>query len=507
MALDSLADGFASICIDPNLNYFADGCHLVLEGQYVVNGALAQPIVPDKLMSVPAVRNVDAWFGAGSPLAEALKIAFCTCPVGVRISVIPRLSAGGAVASVYTMTVAGPATTDGVVDLFLGDSKYSAIGVEVEAGDTATVIAAAIAAAIPAAFPYTVTVVAGVITATSKVGGTIGNYLNPVYNYKGLSNHAPAGVTLTVVRTVTGATDPAPLNYQNIFGDCCVDCYALLSGNSVWQQGVRDYIRSAWDCTKPQCFGHGYTFNAGTLGQVLAAGDNSAEWTRTPYPVNDVNFPWAIVANDAALSCCTGCSSPELSIQGPQYGRLACIDRPSTCTTPWSYDEMVQLKEAGFAVYGPLSNGSGVLTNPYVHNDVTNYLYDEMGRQNLTFRDTSSRRRAKVNADKIATMLREYSGLSLFSTSTRVAAGVYGTTKRMIEARIKAWAKSQVGILWSQFDNLDKDIVLRSDGEVQRACFGKPCDFHLNIRYRDQCRINHFNVNLQPLVFDNCDRR
>lgn len=507
MARDELADGFTSICIDPNLNFLADGCSLIYEGQYVVNNALAQPIVADALMAVDSPKNVDTWFGAGTPLAEALKIAFCTCPVGTKIRVIPRQDAGGATAAVYTTTITGPADSDGVVDIWLGDVPYSVSGVQIEEGDDVEDIATAIVAAVPASCPYTAAVIETGITWTSKVKGTIGNYLNPVVNWKGRANYFPDGVAMSTVRTTAGAGNPAPLAYASLFGTCCFDCYAALTDDAAWQDGVRDYIRSVWDCTKPQCFGHGYTWNNGSLGQVQGAGDNSPEFNRIAYPVNDVNFPWALTAAYAALSCCNACDDAVGSIQGPEMGRLACIYRPATCSEPWSFEDAKSLRAEGFVVYLPLSSGSGVLTQPYITNDVTNYLYDDLGRPNLTYRDTSSRRRAKVVAIETAAFLRQYSGMGLFSSNTDVQAGVKGTSKRLIDGKVKAWARSQVGRLFSQFDNIDRDITLRSDGEVQRACFGRPCDFWLNIRYRDPCRINKFNVNAQPLVFDNCDRR
>lgn len=506
MAQEALADGQVSVCIDPSLNYYDGKCRVLVEGQYVPNLLLAQPVVADKPMLVPTVRQVDNLFTAGSILAEALKTIFCTCAQNIEIYALPRADAGGATKAVYTMTVTGPATSDGTIDIFLGNKEYMVEGVEVVSGDTAASIATAIAAAIPDAFPYVVTVVGAVITATAKNAGTVGNYLNPVYNWKGFSNYAPAGISIATVRTTAGAGDPAPIDYAAAFGTCCYNCIVPLTGDATLQRALRNQIRDDWDCSKPQCFGHGYVFNTGTLGQVLARGDNSAEFSRMAVPVNDLNFPWQMAAAYMAESCCIACDNPEASIQGRTDGVLSCIWRPATCSEPWTYDERVQLHEQGFVTYGPLHGGQGALTQVYVHNDVTNYLTDEQGRPNTTFRDTSSRRRYAQTAVAIAEKLNTYSGLAFFSRETVIPQGVRGTNLRLVEASFKKWAKEQVGIRWSAFTNIEKDIVFQTDFEVAAKCRGVPCNNHLTMRFNDMCRVNHWAVKLRPQQLDNCSQ-
>lgn len=556
MPQDILADGFVSLCIDTSLNFYDGKCRVLVEGQYVVNGSLAVPIVPDVPIHIPSTRFIDDMFTAGSVLAEGLKQMFCICPSNVDIYALPRLDAATGISNfnagtvytagqqmvytdgyvyqavtttiagdtpvsaaakwtqlylkgvkaVYTMTVAGPATSDGQIDIFLGDRTYSVDRVLVTSGDTATAIATAIEAAIPASFPYVVTRSGAVITMTAKSAGTVGNFLNPVVNWKAFQNYFPTGVTITTVQATPGAGDPQPIDYKAALGTCCYSCYALLGGSTKWQRGMRDWIRSAWDCTKPQCFGHGYTYNSGSLGQVLAVGDNSAEFSRLAVPVNDVNFPWAMVAAYAALSCCTACVNPELSIQGRNYGVLNCIERPTSCSLPWSFDEMTQLKDAGFVTYGPLTGGVGTLTSPYVVNDVTNNLYDDLNRPNVTFRDASSRRMAAKTSLELATKLNEFNGLANYTKNTQVPQGIFGTNKRMMEASIKHWAQGQVGIRFSEFDNMETDIVLREDFEVAQPCQGVPCKYHLFFRYRPPCRIANVQVQMLPKVLDNCAR-
>mgnify|MGYP000222745492 FL=1 len=477
-----------------------------MEGQYVVNGALATPVVSDVPMLIPSTRNIDQMFTAGSILAESLKTVFKICPNGAEVYAVPRVDAGSSVKAVYTLTITGPATSDGQIDLFLGDLQYSIQGLDVTSTQSATAIAAAIVAAIPSSFPYVVTVAAGVITFTAKNAGTVGNFLNPVVNPRALQNYMPTGVSFAFLQTVVGSVDPAPINYATALGTCCYSIFALLSGSVTWQRGMRDYIRSAWDCSKPQCFGHGYTYNSGSLGTVLATGDNSAEFSRLAWKPSDVNFPWMVVAGYAARSACTACTSPELSIQGRTYGALVAIKRPQACATPWTYDEAQQLHDAGFVTYAPVGQGSGQYTWPYIVNDVTNYLYDDLGRPNATFRDANSRRLSASTAVKIATKLNEFNGIALYSISTKVPQGIFGTNKRLMLAAMHDWAKSNVGILFSEFENLENDLTLQTDFEVAPPCQGVPCKLHLNIRYKPPCRIANIAVQMQPALLDNCLR-
>lgn len=510
MPQDVLSDGFVGLCIDTSLNFYDGKCRLLVEGQYLPNVA-GIPVVADVPIVITSTRYIDAMFTAGSALAQALKIMFETCPANVEISALPRADLLAGVKAEYELTITGPATSDGTMTLFLGNKKYS-IAAAVTSGDSVATIAAALAAEIPADFPYVVTAIATGLKFVAKNKGTVGNYLNPVYNWAGFQNYAPTGVTVSLERTVDGTGDPTPLDYATALGTCCYSVYALLGSSAVWQRGMRDWVRKAWSCDEPQCFGHAFTYDVGTLGQVLAKGDNSAEFNRLAYKLDgdglalDVNFPFELVAAQAALRACSACQNPELSIQGPSRGVLTAIFRPESCLLPWSITEQKQLKDGGFNVYGPVSGGQGAYTNPYIYNDVTNYLYDELNRPNVTFRDTNSRYLAAKTALAIATELQKYNGLGLFTKNTRVLPRVFGTNPRMIEGGLKTWAKSQVGGLFSEFEDMEQDIQLFTDFEVAPSCFGIPGKLHAKMRYRPPVRISNVAFTLQPKVLDNCQR-
>ena len=509
MAQDVLADGFVRLCLDTSLNFYEGGCRVLVEGQM---GASTCGVVADSLVKVQTSRDIDCQFGAGSVLAETLKKMFVQCGSGaVDIYAIPRADPAGAVAAVYTTTIVGPATSDGIVDLFLIDRDYS-ITVPVANGATAAVIATAIAAAVPPAFPYLAAAVGDTVTWTAKAGvlGEVGNYLSVIYGWAGRQNYNPTGVTITTAQTTvgTGGLDPAlyTKTYEQLLGVCCYTCYALLSGSAPARTGFAAYLKTQWACDRPQCFGHGYTYSSGTLGVVLASATNSPALSIEAHSPASIANPWLKTGAYASLSCCSACASPELSIQGMTYGVLSSLRVPMTCTTGWSFQEQEELAARGFVVTGPLAAGAGSYTSPYIFNDVTNNLYDDLGRPNATFRDVNSRRLATATALAIATECQSYSALALFTKNTTIKQGTFGTNPKLMLANIRAWAKDNVGVLFSEFDNIDEDIRVLTDFSVAPECQGKPGKLHLQMTYRPPVRVGQINANLKPKLLDNCTR-
>jgi len=503
MAQDALSNGFVRLCIDPSLNFFDGSCRILAIGQ-ALDGP-TEALIPNVIATVNSERDLEEMFGVGSIMTEALRVVMCACPSSIEVSALPLADPAGGVAALYTMTITGPATSDGRFTLFLGNDTYN-IDVPVSEGETAAAIATKVAAAVSIDFPYDAAAVDATVTFTAKNAGTIGNYLNPVYNWAGRRNYAPAGVTVATVLTTPGAGAPVVPNLINLTGECCFDVVVYLGDDEAGKEAVNTYLQDAWSCDKPQCFGHGYVFDAGTLGEVLASGNNAATLSRLAYAEDSFDFPYLTLANYAALSACIACTNPETSVQGPENGLLSCVALPQSCSSPWTFDERLQLQEMGFVTYGPSGFGAGELTNPLIYNDVTNYLYDDLGRANVTFRDTNSRRLAAETALSIAEQLQTYNGLSLFTRTTKIQEGVKGTNLRLMLADIRTWAKSNIGTLFSEFENIDTDIRLRSDAEVAAKCRGNPGLIHLDFRYYPPVRIGQIRTNLQPKLLDNCDR-
>ena len=516
MALDALRSGFVTLCIDPNLNYYDPQCKVLIEGQLPdapTDGSVTYAAA-DQVIEVPSAGQAAGMFGNGV-LAASVAKAFCACPSGVNIFVLPRTPDVSDVAAVYTMTFDGTATTPGRVQIFALDADYI-VDIMVNTGDTAAMIATQVAAAYNAlpGFPYTAvadtTTDANVIL-TAVDRGTIGNYLNPIYNYTGRPNVAPGGITMAVVRTTAGTgtwTLGQGQDYATVLGECCYDCYAPLTGDTSLQTLLQKWLEDAWDCTKPQCFGHGYVWNEGTLGMVLATGTNAAVFNRLAYPVNDSNAPYFLIVDYAARSCCTACTNPEVNIQGETYGVLSCVSRPASCSQPWAQSDRQQLSAAGFVTWGPAQMGSGAnLTNPMIYEDITNYLYDTQGRSNATYRSTSITRWAKSFALYLASFIETtFDGLSFFEDGTQIREGVRATTRTLAYGRIVDWLRTQEGVLISTIQDQASQVVLQSDFDVAPPCHGVPGKYWLRLIVGPPIRAAQFVTRVMPRLLDNCPR-
>lgn len=116
---------------------------------------------------------------------------------------------GAGVAATGTIVVAGPATGDGAIVLYLGGER---IPVGVTSGQTATQIGDAIAAAITAApdLPITAANVAGTVTLTFRHKGLAGNAYDVRHSFEPLTEKLPAGVSLTI--TALGGVIAGTLN-------------------------------------------------------------------------------------------------------------------------------------------------------------------------------------------------------------------------------------------------------------------------------------------------------
>jgi phage tail sheath gpL-like len=506
MSIDSLRSGAIRICFDPSLNAYPSKCRILFEGQMLDTGTA----VDGALIKIPSIRNVDELFGEGSVIAEGLKTGFgCCVNNAMEFYALPHKDAsiGATAKATYEITFAGDALSDGRIDLFIGDGRWNT-STHITEGMTADEIGAAVDASLTAeiGLPFEVSVAGPVVTLIAKNAGTVGNCITPIYNWHQRLDYAPQGVTMEVAFPVPGTNDAnfAPPNYAAILGECCYCCIGMLYDNPVWQDAMIQYIASAWDCSKPQCFGHGYTYNTGTLGEIMACDTNSAEVSRMAHCCDDPSIGWLKVAAYAAMSCCETVDNPEISVQGPNFGVLTCLREPESCFQCFTFDEQQLLQATGFVVTVPLNGGTGEMTQPMIVNDITNNRYDDNGRLNATWWNTNSRRLAASTADAMAINLSSVLGLGLFTKNTAIPPGIRGTNPKLILGQIRAWAKGQIGILFSEFDDIDNDIQLITDFDKAPKCQGIPGKLWVDFTYRPPVRITNIIINAKPAMLSNC---
>ncbi|PLO70217.1 phage tail protein, partial [Klebsiella michiganensis] len=140
------------------------------------------------------------YFGYGS-VAHLMVVTAISTYAYLDLTVIGVSDASAGVAAAGTLTITGPASSQGVVSLWVGKTR---VDVAVSAEDTATTIAAAMKTAIDnqPELPVTAAVASGVLTLTAKNKGTAGN------DIRLRAQTTASGTTTAIVAMASGATDP-----------------------------------------------------------------------------------------------------------------------------------------------------------------------------------------------------------------------------------------------------------------------------------------------------------
>ena len=173
----------------------ANAQKMLIIAQRLAAGSVAA-LVPTQVFSATDAAN---YFGSGSIAHKMVQTAIAENPY-LDLTVCALDDAVGTAAA-GTVTIAGPATGPGVLDLSIGNRT---IEVAIATADTATVIAASLLAAVTAIpdLPVIATVLAGVLTVTARNLGTVGNQIDLS------ATTTAAGMTATVVAMANGAVDP-----------------------------------------------------------------------------------------------------------------------------------------------------------------------------------------------------------------------------------------------------------------------------------------------------------
>lgn len=165
-------------------------------GQRIAAGTVAANVVTDVFSDAEAA----TYFGAGS-LAHRMVKAALEANRYLSLQVLPLDDAGAGVAATKTITIAGTATSSGVLTVAIGDDL---VQIAVANADAAAAIAAALNTQVAAQpdLPFTAGVVGGVVTLTAKNKGTLANGI--VCS----ATMTAAGVTAVVAAGTAGAVDP-----------------------------------------------------------------------------------------------------------------------------------------------------------------------------------------------------------------------------------------------------------------------------------------------------------
>ena len=174
----------------------ANAQRMLIIAQRLAAGLVAA-LVPTQVFSAA---DAAAYFGFGSLAYLMVKTAIAENQnLDLTVCALDDMALGAK--AVGTVTITGPATGPGLLDLYVGNRD---IEIAIATGDTADVIATNLLAALTAIadLPVFPTVAGGILTLTSLHKGTCGNQV--VLSAK----VSAAGVAATVVTMANGSVDP-----------------------------------------------------------------------------------------------------------------------------------------------------------------------------------------------------------------------------------------------------------------------------------------------------------
>ncbi|MDF0730562.1 phage tail sheath subtilisin-like domain-containing protein [Pseudomonas entomophila] len=226
-----------------------------------------------KLVLLPSLAVARQIGGQGSMLAAMYETWRKADPIG-EVWCLPLLASEG-VAAKAEVKVEGGATEAGLVNLYVAGTKVQA---SVALGNSATQVAAALALKVNANpdLPVTAVAAAGVLTLTCKWSGASGNDIALELNRLGLSNgeQTPGGLTLTLTAFAAGVGVPDQVQALAALGDEPFEfiCQPWSDSASLdaWKLAMDDSA-GRWSWAR-QLYGHVYGAKRGTVGSLVAAG-------------------------------------------------------------------------------------------------------------------------------------------------------------------------------------------------------------------------------------------
>lgn len=251
--------------------YFSQNKRTLLIGQKLAAGTA----VVNTPMLVSTTDSAKALFGAGSMLAR-MHAAYRQQDLFGEVWCIAVADAGAGVAATGTITVTGPATAAGVINLYIAGQN---VQVAVGSTDTANTIAGSINTAINAAtdLPVTSTILTNVVTLLCRWKGPTGNDITVLDSFRGNAGGEvlPAGVALAYVAMASGATNPALTGAAiTAMGDDEYDYVIHAYNDSASLDALQlEYNDSVgrWSWSR-QVYGHCYTALRGALNTLTTAG-------------------------------------------------------------------------------------------------------------------------------------------------------------------------------------------------------------------------------------------
>jgi Mu-like prophage tail sheath protein gpL len=422
-------------------------------GQRLSTGSVVQAVATPVTSKARAVE----YFGRGSNLAHMLGALIDNDDFTEKWAIALDDNGAGTQAA-GSITITGPATETGVITLYIAGTK---VEIAVTSGDVQNSIAAAINTAINANgdLPVTSSVTTNVVTVTARHKGLIGNDIDMRVNYAGAlaGEKTPAGVTVAIVQTTGGATNPdiataiAAIPPDIIF-NVIVGPYTDSSNltkiktelDRRWGPTVKQHAEyiSAYGDTSANLVTFGLTQNHADLSIIDAHHDS-------PSPA----YLWA-----AAYAGKVGFSASEDPARPYKTLQLVGI-LPPPPSTRRSYTERNSLLFSGIATHKVTPTGE-----VQIERGITMYRTNAAGASDSSYLDLQTRFTLAFKVQSLdARILLKFPRHKLADDGERFGAGQAIVTPRIIKSEIIALAG-----LWEELGLMENMEYLKANLVVER---------------------------------------
>lgn len=235
---------------------------ILLIGQKLAAGSAAAGVP----IAVQSADQVGALAGRGSMLHQMARQLFAV-NMFTPVYILPLADAMGASASTRTVTLAGTATENGEIALYVGDTRYS---IPVALGATAASLATAIETVIAADADAYVTAdaVAAVVTLTARNAGIDAGEIGvTVSRYSGES--IPLGITVTIAALTEGTVNPSIANALTALGDVWYPTIVQPFTDGANMAAFKAELADRFDGIR-QIDGYGFSAKAATVNALVA---------------------------------------------------------------------------------------------------------------------------------------------------------------------------------------------------------------------------------------------
>lgn len=380
---------------------------------------------------------------------------------------------GAGVAATGTILVAGPATADGTIALYLGGVR---ITVGVLSGTSANDIAAAINDAINDALdlPVTSTVLAATVTVAFRHKGLVGNSYDIRHSFID-GEELPAGVTLTITAmgaVVAGTTNPTLTSLIAAMGDIWFQIWAHPYTDATSLTAIETELSSRFGPLR-SIDGVAITSVSGSFSTIstLGEGRNSQHSVIVAQPgASPLTPPMQFAAEVAALVALHGAVDPARPFQTIVLTHAM----PTAESDQWTFDERNLFLFAGIATTRRAAGGVVQLERM-----ITTYQESPSGADDTAYLDvTTLLTLLYLRFDWRSRTQLKWPNHKLASDDTRFGAGQKVVTPKIGRAEAISWFRQMETLgLVEGAEQFKRDLVVeRNITDPNRLDFLLPPD-------------------------------